>query len=202
MYDFLEGTLVHRSPSRLVLDVGGVGYELAVPLSAVFGAGPRMRIWTHLVVREESHTLYGFPDRGTRDLFRLLLRVRGVGPVMALAALSGLDRDSLLEAIVQQNLRALTQIRGIGKKTAEQILLDLREKAAELVSAAGDAEGLRSVELEPRPRQVIERNVADAIAALVSIGFSEKDAKKHVEAAASKVDPLRLEELVRAALQS
>ncbi len=202
MYDYLEGTLAQRSPSRLVLDVGGVGYELAVPLSAAFPEGPRMRIWTHLVVREDSHTIYGFPDRGTRDLFRLLLRVRGVGPMMALGVLSGLDRASLLKAIVEEDLHALTQVRGVGKKTAAQILLDLREKASELVSAAGGSGDLDTVELVPRPKRVADQNIADAIAALVSVGFSDKEAKKHVEAAATKVDPLRLEELVRAALQS
>ena len=202
MYDHLVGSVAHRAPGRLVLDVGGVGYDLVVPLSASFPDDGRVRAWTHLVVREDSHALYGFPDRGTRELFRLLLRVRGVGPVMALGVLSALAGDALVAAIVNGDVRALTRIRGVGKKTAEQILLDLREKAAELQSAAGSDGELADAELVPRARVSREQNVADAVAALVSVGYAEKEARKHVEAAARKVDPSRLEELVRVALQS
>ncbi len=202
MYDHLEGSVAHRAPGRLVLDVGGVGYEILVPLSASFPADGRARAWTHLVVREDSHALYGFPDRGTRDLFRLLLRVRGVGPVMALAVLSALAGDALVAAIVNEDVRALTRVRGIGKKTAEQILLDLREKAAELHRAAQASGELSDVELVPQGRAAVEGNLSDAIGALVSIGFSEKEARKQVEAALRKVGPSSLEELVRVALQS
>ena len=201
MYDYLEGSVAHRAPGRLVLDVGGVGYELCVPLTAHFAEGARIRAWAHLIVREDSHTLYGFPDRGTREFFRLLLRVRGVGPVMALSVLSGLDRRALVQAIIQEDLRALTRIRGIGRKTAEQILLDLREKAAELARSADEGLELADIELVPEPRKG-HKNITDATAALVSLGYSEKEARKQVEAAVEKVGPLALEDLVRVALQS
>ena len=130
MYEYLEGRpAADRHPARLVLDVGGVGYDLAVPIGAPFGTGERVRVWTHLVVREDAHLLYGFPDRAMRNLFRLLLTVRGVGPGIALGVLSGLSRDELIAAIVADDAARLTGLKGVGKKTAEQILLDLRDKA-------------------------------------------------------------------------
>lgn len=198
MYEYLDGRVAGRTAARLVLDVGGVGYELSVPLGAAFAAGldGRARVWTHLVVREDSHTLCGFPDRETRELFRLLIEVRGVGPTMALAILSGLPREPLLEAIVVGDLATLTRIKGVGRKTGEQILLDLREKARTLqAQLAGGKAGVGV-----GARDGGDANLEDAIAALVSIGYSEKEARKSVEAAAKRVDRRDLEVLVRAAL--
>jgi Holliday junction DNA helicase RuvA len=195
VYEYLDGQVAGRTPARLVLDVGGVGYELSVPLGSHFPEG-RARVWTHLVVREDSHTLCGFPDRETRELFRLLIEVRGVGPTMALAILSGLPREPLVEAIVGGDLATLTRIKGVGKKTAEQILLDLREKARTLrAHLAGGGAAAAAGGAEAR-----DANLEDAVAALVSIGYSEKEARKSVEAAAKRVDRLDLEKLVRAAL--
>ena len=196
MYEYLDGQVAGRSPARLVLDVGGVGYELCVPLGSRFPEG-RARVWTHLVVREDAHTLCGFQDRETRELFRLLIEVRGVGPTMALAILSGLPREPLLEAIVAGDLGTLTRIKGVGKKTAEQILLDLREKARTLRAQleGGSAAVARGGDGGPR-----DPNLEDAVAALVSIGYSDKEARKSVEAAAKRVEQGDLETLVRAAL--
>jgi Holliday junction DNA helicase RuvA len=194
VFEYIEGQIAGRSPARLVMDVAGVGYDLAVPLTAVFPEKGRARVFTHLVVREDSHTLYGFPDRETRELFRTLLGVRGVGPVMALAILSGLPRAELVEAIATNDLKALVRVRGVGKKTAEQILLDLRDKAPALrAELAGTKPALPAVARA-------DRNVEDAVAALASIGYSEKEARKSVERAASSVDTQDLEALVRAAL--
>ena len=196
MYEYLDGQVAGRTPARLVLDVGGVGYEVSVPLGSRFPEG-RARVWTHLVVREDSHTLCGFQDRETRELFRLLIEVRGVGPTMALAILSGLPREPLVEAIVAGDLATLTRIKGVGKKTAEQILLDLREKARTLrAQIGGGAAGAGAGEVGG----VRDANLEDAVAALVSIGYSEKEARKSVEAAAKRVDRRDLEKLVRAAL--
>ncbi len=196
MYEFLEGDVVSRSPGRLTLSVGGVGYDLAVPLRDAFAIGARVRVFAHLVVREDAHLLFGFQERSGRDLFRLLLTVRGVGPGMALAILSALSREELVEAVLAGDAARLVRVKGVGKKTAEQVLLDLRDKAARLRQ-----------ELVPSsaPTPVAARteiNLADAAAALVSIGFSEKDARKQVERAAERVDPANLEALVRAALQA
>jgi len=198
VYEYLEGTIAGRTAARLVLDVAGVGYELCVPLAARFPASGRTRVWTHLAVREDNHALYGFPDRETRELFRVLLSVRGVGPVLALGILSGLAREPLLDAIADGDIRTLTRIKGVGKKTGEQILLDLRDKAQTLrAQLAGAARAGASL---PGPKR--DKNIEDAVQALVSIGYSEKEALKSVERAAETVDEKNLEELVRAALAS
>ena len=204
MYDHLEGTVAESTPARLVLSVAGVGYQLAVPLGRALPAlGERLKIWTHLVVREDAHTLYGFREPKDRELFRLLLRVKGVGPAMALGVLSGMDRKSLLQAIVASDAAQLTRVKGVGKKTAEQILLDLSDKAQELAHASGlNPEELASLELQPAPRPEHEGNLADAVNALVSVGYSPKEARRQVEKAAIKVDPAQLDELVRVALQN
>ena len=194
MYDYLEGRVARSGPARLVLDVAGVGYDLAVPLGAAFETDGenKVRVWTHFVVREDAHSLYGFPDRSTREWFRLLLGVRGVGPGVALGLLSGLTVERLSEAIRHEDARLLVAIKGVGKKTAEQILLDLRDKVPHAI-----AEDV----LTPRPRR-LPAALTDAVAALTSIGYSEKQAWRSVEHAAKSIeDPDDLELLVRAALK-
>lgn len=199
MYEYLEGTLATRGAGRIVIDVNGVGYDVSVPIGASFHAEKRTRVWTHFVVRDDAHVLCGFPDRETRDVFRMLLSVTGVGPVMALTILSGIDREHLIQAIVEGDVGALTRIKGIGAKTANQILLDLKAKAQKLLaqSKAGTVEGGVAT---PAARESL---VDDAVAALVSIGYSEKEAKKTVEKALDKVGGKRdLESVLRAALTS
>ena len=198
MYEFLEGRVAGRTPGRLILDVSGVGYELSTPLGSAFPEGGPLRVWTHFVVREDAHVLCGFQDKETRDLFRLLITVRGVGPGMALAILSGLPRAPLLDAIAEGDTATLTRIKGVGKKTAEQILLDMREKAQVLRAQLAGAPAAPGGRAAPAR----DANLEDAITALVSIGYSEKEARKSVEAASRRVDKQNLEELVRAALAS
>lgn len=200
MYEYLDGRLTSRHPARVVVDVHGVGYDVAVPVGADFasraggvGGDQRVRVWTHLVVREDAHTLYGFPDPGMRGVFRLLLLVRGVGPGLAIAILSSLPGDDLLRAVAAGDVAALTSIRGVGKKTAEQILLDLRDKAPATLGAGGET----VVPAAPPRSQAI----ADAVQALTSIGYTDKQAQKSVERASQRVDPEDLELLVRTALQ-
>jgi Holliday junction DNA helicase RuvA len=194
VYDFLEGRTAERRPARLVLEVGGVGYDLAVPLGVEFELQDgRVRAWTHLVVREDAHLLFGFPTRALRELFRLLLEVRGVGPAVALAVLSTLPGDELLRAIAAQEAAPFLRVKGVGKKTAEQILLDLRDKAPRMQSEA--ARGT----LAPQAPGAA-RAVEDAVAALTSLGYSDKEARKSVERAAARVRDGNLEALVRAAL--
>lgn len=192
MYDYLEGRVASRAAARLVIDVAGVGYELSVPLSATFPAGERTRVWTHLVVREDAHLLYGFADAATRDVFRALLTVRGVGPAVALGILSGLSRQEFVAAIQGEDVHRLMAVRGVGRKTAEQVLLDLRGKAA-LLAAAGDQ--------LPAAGSAAVGAIEDAIGALISIGYPDKEARKAVERAAREVDKEDLEQLVRVALQ-
>ena len=194
MYDYIEGKLVERRPARVVVEANGVGYDIAVPLCADFPARDgRVRVWTHFVVREDAQLLFGFPDARLREVFRLLLLVRGVGPAVALALLSSLPGDELLAAIAKQEQAPLLRVRGIGKKTAEQILLDLRDKAPRLLADGRDT-------LVPRAPAAAGAH-EDAVRALVSIGYSDKEARRNVERAAVKVPADELELLVRAALQ-
>ena len=140
MYEFIAGTIEARSATSVVIAAAGVGYELLAPLGAPFPApGETAKVSVHLVVREDAQTLYGFPSRDDRDLFRILLRVRGVGPSMALGVLSGMSAAEIAGAVARDDLKAFTAIKGVGKKTAEQILLDLRDKSALLASVAGAA---------------------------------------------------------------
>jgi Holliday junction DNA helicase RuvA len=195
VYDYLRGIVEERSLARLVLDVNGVGYELAVPLGAEFPVGETTRVWTHQVVREDAHRLYGFTDRASRDLFRMLLSVRGVGPAMALGLLSGLAREDLLAAIRGQHAAPLTTVKGVGRKTAEQILLDLRDKPI-LPGEGGGQHGSAPFTTKT------EGETEDAVLALVSVGYKEKDARRQVERAVKTIGSEDLEALVRHALQS
>jgi Holliday junction DNA helicase RuvA len=200
VYDYLEGRIAGRSAARLVLDVGGVGYDLAVPLGSGFAADGSTRVWTHMVVRDDAHQLYGFPEAKTRDLFRALLTVNGVGPRVALGVMSGLARDELVAAIYGGDLARLTAIKGVGKKTAEQILLDLRDKAERFLSAE-DARSVGTGRDEiPRPDPARRERLEDAVGALISIGYSEKEARRQVDRASEKVGPEDLELLVRTAI--
>jgi len=194
VYEYLEGRVAHRSAARLVLDVGGVGYDIAVPPGRSFEDTERLRVWIHQVVREDAHLLFGFPDRATRDIFRTLLTVRGVGPAVALGIVSGLSHRQLIEAVVAQDAAPFLALRGVGHKTAEQILLDLRDKAQRL---AAELDRPTSVE---RRRGAEEQRVEDAVLALVSLGYSDKDARKQVQRAAGEATDL--EHLVRLALRS
>ncbi len=200
MYDFLEGQVASRKAANLTLLVSGVGFDLRIPLGVPMPqAGETERIYVHLVVREDAQILFGFPDESLRDLFRLLLKVRGVGPNMALAVLSGLSRDDFLGAVLGDDVKRLQSIKGVGKKTAEQILLDLKDKAQSL-AADGLQIGSGTSQAPTGPNA--KGNIEDAVQALMSIGYPEKDATKRVENAAKSVDPSDLEALVRTAIQS
>lgn len=193
MYDFLEGVVIRQAPTSLVLQVGGVGYSLLVPFGAAFPEADRVRVFVHLAVRDDAHTLYGFRDQDQRDLFRLLLTVRGVGPSVALSLLSGLDTASLVQAILGEDRAAICRAKGVGKRTAEQILLDLRERVArfghEPEPATGSSDGAPA-----------DSGRHDAVQALISIGFKEKEATALVDKLADSDPSLDTEQLIRAAL--
>jgi holliday junction DNA helicase RuvA len=196
VYEYLEGTVVRHTPAHLVLGVGGVGYSLCVPVGSPFRAGTEVRAWTHLVVREDAQLLYGFAEARQRDFFRLLLSVRGVGPAMALTLLSGIDTDRLIEAIIGGDTSSLVCVKGVGKKTAEQILLDLRDRVEPLLALRPGASSPAAAG-EGRDAS----RLADAVSALVSMGYKEKDAQKRIASVAKGESDLDLEGLVRAALR-
>lgn len=201
MYDFIRGTVAERTATAVIVDAAGVGFELLAPLGAAFPApGEEALVWAHLVVREDAQTLYGFGQRDQRELFRVLLKVRGVGPAMALGILSGLAPEELAAAVTAEDLGAFTKVKGVGKKTAQQILLDLRDKGVLLMELAGGrTAAAAAAAAEEAP--AASSHEADAVLALVSIGYSEKEATKLVEAAAEAVGTDDLEALVRAAMR-
>lgn len=199
MYEFLEGQVISRGATQMVLAVGGVGYSIATPLgSRLPEVGTSARIHVHLVVREDAHILFGFGSREDRELFRLLLKVRGIGPSMGLALLSAMDRTEIVQALLAHDAKAFTRAKGVGRKTAEQIVLDLADRAEDFAAGCELEPGV----LKPTTGTPVNRSVLDATAALVSIGYAEKDARKRVEAVAHENDFNDLEALVRAAIRS
>ena len=162
----LIGTLLEKNPPQILLDVQGVGYEVDVPMSTFYNLpdlGARVTLHTHLVVREDAHLLYGFLTENERRAFRLLTRISGIGAKMALAVLSGLSVAELAQAVTMQESGRLTKIPGIGKKTAERILLEMKDKlGADLTSAVGVHRAAPAS--------------ADVLHALLALGYSDKEA--------------------------
>ncbi|HMA88654.1 MAG TPA: Holliday junction branch migration protein RuvA [Burkholderiales bacterium] len=184
----LVGRLVAKHPPQVTLDVGGVGYELDVPMSTFYNlpaAGDTATLYTHLVVREDAHTLYGFASLEERSVFRQLIRISGIGARTALALLSGLSVAELAQSVATQDSARLTKVPGIGKKTAERLLLELKGKLAEALPGAGGAAPAGAA--------------ADILNALLALGYSEKEA-----AAAAKTLPpgVTVAEGIRAALKA
>jgi Holliday junction DNA helicase RuvA len=161
----LSGTLVEKAPPQVLVDVGGVAYELDVPMSTFFNlpaTGEPVALLTHLVVREDAHLLYGFLSHEERTTFRLLVKISGVGPRTALAILSGLSVAELSQAVAMQEAGRLVKVPGIGKKTAERLLLELKGKLGDAVAAPQQAGGGGAH--------------ADVLQALVALGYSEREA--------------------------
>ena len=162
----LSGTLLEKNPPQILLDVGGVAYEVDVPMSTFYNlpdAGGRVTLFTHLVVREDAHLLYGFGTEGERRAFRLLTRISGIGAKIALAVLSGLSVAELAQAITLQESGRLTKIPGIGRKTAERILLEMKDKlGADLSSVVGVHRAAPAS--------------SDILNALVALGYSDREA--------------------------
>lgn len=185
----LKGTLAEKTPNRLTVDVGGVGYDVLVPLSTFYGIGEpgaavSLRIHTH--VREDQLALYGFASALEQDLFERLISISGIGPKLALAVLSGIDPGDLVRAIRTQDVARLTRIPGVGKKTAERIGLELKDRLPVATAAAGQpefapGEGLRS----------------DLLSALTNLGYKGQVAEKAVDAAITKAPNASFEDVLR-----
>lgn len=189
MYEFLEGDLAEKTPSRIVLAVNGVGFLLAVPVST-FGKLPakgKVRLLTHLHTNEEGPRLFGFATAEERDLFRLLLSVSGVGPQTALALLSQLAPAELAAAVAHDDSDRLRQVKGVGEKTAKRILLELKEK-------------LPKLGIDPGRAVIHPPVIQDAISALVSIGYERREAELAVSRAHKKVGTTSFDDLVKCAM--
>jgi len=189
----LTGVLARKEPPSLLLDVNGVGYELDAPMSTFYdlpATGDRVTLYTHLVVREDAHLLYGFSRESQRQLFRNLLKVNGVGPRVALAVLSGLSEQELITCLAHEDIARLIKVPGIGRKTAERLVIELRDKV-DLAGApmAGAA----------RPASVPADPVQEAISALIALGYKPVEASRAVSLVPQA--GLRSEDIIRAALK-
>jgi len=198
MIAFLEGVLVESLPTQIVVNVHGVGYHVMIPLSSferLPQIGSPVKILTHLVIREDAHVLFGFVSTGERDLFRLLLHhVSGVGPKIALAVLSGMSVEMFKAAVVVGDIAAISKISGVGKKTAERMVLELKDKVG--VAAEWEA---ASAANKPGPR---DQAVHDAVLALISLGYKQVEAHKAVKKILDgSTDEHVAEDLVRLALK-
>jgi holliday junction DNA helicase RuvA len=197
MITFLDGKLVSALPTQAIIDVKGVGYEVFIPLSSydkLPSTGQDVRILTHLHVREDAQILYGFMTATERDLFRLLVNnVSGIGPKLALAVLSGMSVNNFKAAVVSSDVSSLSKISGLGKKTAERIIFELKDKLG--VAAAWEA---ASAMHAPTPEQ---EQVNEAVLALIALGYKQIDAHKAVRDLQEKGEAKSAEELVKLALK-
>ena len=162
----LTGILVEKNPPQITLDVHGIGYEIGVPMSTFYNlpaAGEKLSLYTHLIVREDGHFLYGFLSEDERAAFRQLLKISGVGARIALAVLSGLSVAELAQAVVLQEAGRLVKIPGIGKKTAERLLLELRDRLPKSTAGTDAAAGRADA-------------AGDIVNALLALGYSEREA--------------------------
>ena len=192
MISRLRGTVWSARPPSLVLDVNGVGYELDLPLNAFVDLPPgreQVLLHTHQVSREDGQFLYGFPTEAERDLFRRLLKLNGIGPKLALVLLSSLPPEELADCVARQDLTRLCKVPGIGKKTAERLLLELRDKLDAFGSAGARIQGSTAD---------VPRNEAEA--ALLALGYTPKDAQRMLDGVPGG-EGMAVAELIRAALR-
>jgi Holliday junction DNA helicase RuvA len=198
MITFLEGTLIEALPTHVVIAVNGIGYHVFIPLSSfdrLPPIGAALKILTHLQVREDAHILYGFMSAAERDLFRLLVQnVSGIGPKTALDVLSGVTVANFKAAVVAGDAGLLSKTKGIGKKTAERIIVELKDKLG--IAVAWEAASAANA---PTPQ---EKQINDAVLALISLGYKQVDAHKAVKQVWEKGGPAQgVEDLVRQGLK-
>lgn len=194
----LCGVIAYKHPPFMMVDVNGVGYELEAPMSTFYdlpALGEQVILFTHLAIRDDAHVLYGFAHESERVLFRALLKVSGVGAKMALAILSGMSADEFASCIQSDDTAALTRLPGIGKKTAERLIIEMRDRLEKLaLGGAGTARPTASSSL------LADNPVSDAVGALVALGYKPNDAARMVRSVDS--EGLASEEIIRQALKA
>ncbi len=194
----LRGEIISKHPPFLLLEVNGVGYEVEAPMSTFYNLpspGEQVTLLTHLVVREDAHVLYGFGSESERSLFRVLLKVSGVGAKMALAILSGMSAEAFSACVQGNDVSTLVRLPGIGKKTAERLIVEMRDRLEKL----GMTEGVSATSVLAAERPG-ETPVAEAVGALIALGYKPNDASRMVRGVEQQ--GLSSEELIRAALKS
>ena len=198
MITFLRGKLVEALPTQVIVEVNGIGYEVLIPLSSfdkLPAPGGDLTLLTHLAVREDAHVLYGFMTAAERELFRLLIHtVSGIGPKIALNVLSGMNVTAFRGAVAGGDVKSLSQISGVGRKTAERIVVELKDK----IGAAGAWESAS----DKRALSAADQKINDAVLALMALGFKQPDAHEAVRGSQAVLgDAATVEQLVRACLK-
>ena len=197
----IRGVLVYKQPPDILVEVGGVGYEVQVPMTTLFQLpelGSEVSLVTHFVVREDAQLLYGFIDERDRSLFRQLIKVSGVGPKLALTILSGMDSTSFARCVQRDDISSLVALPGVGKKTAERLLVEMRDRLKGWLVQAAEADGLPGGAVNLAP---VANTVADAESALIALGYKPQEASR-VVAAVNDDSVADSEELIRRALKS
>lgn len=196
MIAYIDGKLTYKDPTYVIIDVNGVGYQIKIPLSTYSSlpAGERCKLQTYLHIKEDAHTLYGFTTAAEKEVFLLLISISGVGPNTGLMILSSLSVEEIQQAIVREDVRTIQQVKGIGAKTAQRVILELKDKIKkELVPT-------ETLSAPARARNTVR---AEALSALVTLGFARNVAEKTLDSIIKREgSDLSVEELIKFALKS
>jgi len=195
MIGFIRGKLVSKTPPQLVVDVHGVGYEVEAPMTTFYDLpklGTELKLFTHLVVREDAHILFAFSTESDRMMFRSLIKVNGVGPKLALTILSGQSAEEFQRCINDNDVPALVRLPGIGKKTAERLIIEMRDRLPKVAESSGSDHSVSVNVSANSPRQ-------EAISALCALGYKPQDASKMVQAIPQQ--DKTCEDIIKLALQ-
>ncbi len=195
MIGFIKGKLYSKTPPQLVLDVQGVGYELEAPMTTFYdlpALGEEVLLFTHLVIREDAHILFAFSTEADRKMFRALIKVNGVGPKLALTILSGQSSEEFHRCIHDNDVQALVRLPGIGKKTAERLVIEMRDRLPDTSGSSDSNQGVSVAQLQVNPKQ-------EAISALCALGYKPQDASKMVQNIAQ--EDKTCEDIIKLALQ-
>lgn len=195
----LAGEIIQKKPPQILIDVNGVGYEVEAPMTTFYDlpdVGNRVILLTHMVVREDAQLLYGFASEAERTMFRHLIKINGVGAKLALTILSGMSSMELARCVHDNDVNAMVKLPGIGKKTAERLIIELKDKLKELVPVASESTQSGSL---PVSTPTVDSPVEDAVSALIALGYKPQEASKMVRAV--ETSGHSSEEIIRQALQ-
>lgn len=199
----IRGVLIEKQAPEVLVDVSGVGYEIQMPLTSFYELpelGQEAIIYTHFVVREDAQLLYGFVSKQERSLFRLLIKANGVGPKLALTILSGMTAGEFVACVERDDIATLVKLPGVGKKTAERLLVEMRDKLKSLMEASVGSEREFVLQSNYKVPEIVNTAEEDAIAALLSLGYKPAQASKAVSAVYT--DGMTSEVLIKSALKS
>jgi len=195
MIGFIRGKLFSKTPPQLVVDVQGVGYEVEAPMTTFYdlpALGEEVQLFTHLVIREDAHILFAFSTESDRKMFRALIKVNGVGPKLALTILSGQSAEEFHRCIHDNDVQALVRLPGIGKKTAERLIIEMRDRLPDSIESTESGQSVSVAQIKVNPKQ-------EAISALCALGYKPQDASKMVQNIAQ--EDKTCEDIIKLALQ-